>query len=255
MGERSGTDSMKVADIAVQVNSTLLSVPLTGLEHRATEFRDTMQYIRSAGGPTSMGAQLMDNEGCRIHSGDVVRLPKGIAVGHGPRTNLTALEILKDLYEVRDTDDGAALFDVITLEQEGDAPPLGDYFGFAGDDILIAWKDEHGLLAVDQYQQSAGENMQVVYVEPGCHFFSFYGVDYTNEILVQRGFDRSMDSMAAAGLLPIPVNWSEFEKLGISMRSATLPVKFIEPGNSGSPLLSKAKKGRENRWQSRLIKG
>lgn len=270
MSERPGVDSLRVADHMACVGPTLLGMPLTGLEHRATEFMETMRYVRSAGGPTSTAAFMLDSEPCRCSSGDIVVLPTGIAVGHGPRTNAVAHQILRDIFEVKPSaTDGTTTtttsgdgmqFDVFTLEQEGDAPPLGDYFGFAGNDILLAWKDEHGLLAVDQLQQQQQSNNsysnaapppQVVYLEPGCHFFTFYGVDLSTDVLVQKGFERSMDSIAAAGLNPIPVQWSEMDKLGVSMRAAVLPLKFLQAGAPGMLTRSKSRGGR---WQSYQIK-
>lgn len=61
-----------------------------------------MRYIRIAGGPTTISAYLQDNESCRCHSGDVVCLPQGVAVGHGPRTNAIAQQILQDLFASSD---------------------------------------------------------------------------------------------------------------------------------------------------------
>lgn len=249
MSERPGVDSMRVADHMACIGPTFIGMPLTGLEHRATEFMETMRYIRTAGGPTSVATYLQDNEAARCHSGDIVCLPTGVAVGHGPRTNTTTHHVLKSVFEVQEV---AMRFDVFTLEQEGDAPPLGDYFGFAGNNVLLAWKDEHGLLAVDQYQQLyPADAAQIVYLEPGCHFFTFYGVDYTPDVLVQKGYERSMDSIAAAGLNPIPVQWSEMDKLGISMRAAVLPLKFLHAASSGMLTRSKSRGGR---WQSYQIK-
>lgn len=249
MSERPGVESLRVADHMACIGPTFLGMPLTGMEHRATEFMDTMRYIRGAGGPTTVASYLQDNENCRCHSGDLVRLPTGIAVGHGPRTNAVAHQIIRDLFEVKGS---GAEFDVFTLEQEGDAPPLGDYFGFAGNDVLLAWKDEHGLLAVDQFQQQrSSEGVRIIYIESGCHFFSFYGVDFSPDVLIQKGYDRSMDSVAAAGLNPIPVQWSEMDKLGISIRSAVLPLKFLDANTSGILPRSKHRGGR---WQTHQLK-
>lgn len=219
-----------------------------------TEFMETMRYVRGAGGPSTLASFLQDNESCRCHSGDIVCLPTGVAVGHGARTNPVAHQILRELYEVKE---GPMRFEVFTLEQEGDAPPLGDYFGFAGNNVLLAWKDEHGLLAVDQLQQlqqQAGTSPvvnQIVYLEPGCHFFSFYGVDYSPDVMVQKGFERSMDSIAAAGLNPIPVQWSEMDKLGISLRAAVLPLKLFDTNTPG--MLSR-NKSRSGRWQTHQLR-
>ncbi|EPY30962.1 hypothetical protein STCU_03741 [Strigomonas culicis] len=275
-----GMEALRVADVLFSVGANHIATPLSGNEHRATEFMETMRYVRHAGGPTSLQGVLQDHEGCRLHSGDVVSLPGGIAVGHGPRTNTAAHQHLRAFLQLSyggGTHSGL-LGDVmvLTLEQESDAPPLGDYFGFAGDNVLLAWKDEHGLLAVDQYQQHLQQLHQaegadaallqpppppssVVYVEPGCHFFTYCGVDMATDVLVQRGFERSMDSIAAAGLNPIPVAWSEMEKLGISMRASVLLLKFLLPGAGGvgrgsgsSPLLTKPKR-LGGRWQSHQI--
>lgn len=275
MSERPGVDSLRVSDHMACIGPTFLGMPLTGLEHRATEFMETMRYVRGAGGPTSVSAYMQDNEACRCHSGDIVCLPTGIAVGHGPRTNATAHQILRELFAFTPSPAqqgglggggaGAMRFDVFTLEQEGDAPPLGDYLGFAGNDILLVWKDEHGLLAVDQLQQLLAAQQQqhgeeeegkgplrIVYLEPGCHFLTFYGVDFSTDVLVQKGYERSMDSIAAAGLNPIPVQWSEMDKLGISLRSAVLPLKFLEAG--ATPGMLTRSRTRGGRWQSYQIR-
>ncbi|CCW66220.1 unnamed protein product [Phytomonas sp. Hart1] len=253
MSERPNIESLRVSDVMSCVGPTFLGMPLYGMEHRATEFMDTIRYIRGAGGPTSASTYLQDNENCRCHSGDIVCLPTGITVGHGPRTNAVAHQIIKDLFEVKG--DPHMQFDVFALEQEGDAPPLGDYFGFAGNNVLLAWKDEHGLLAVDQYQQQrantgASEQMQIAYLESGCHFFSFYGVDYSTDVMVQKGYERSMESIAAIGLNPIPVQWSEMTKLGISMRAAVLSLNFLQPSSHG---MMNRNKTHGTRWQSYQI--
>ncbi|GET91870.1 hypothetical protein, conserved [Leishmania tarentolae] len=265
MSERPGVESLRVADQMASLGPVLLGMPLTGMEHRSSEFLETMRYVRGAGGPTTVSAYLQDNDACRCHSGDIVCLPQGIAVGHGPRTNAAAHQILRELFGSGGIDggDGPAVtspghtstFEVVTLEQEGDAPPLGDYFGFAGNNILLVWKDEHGLLAVDQLQQQLAQSelqLQVLYLEPGCHFFTFYGVDYTPDVLVQKGFERSMDTIAAAGLNPIAVQWSEMDKLGISMRSAVLPLKFLQSPSSTGGLLQRSR-NRGNRWAASQI--
>lgn len=248
MMERPSFDSVRAADQLMCVGSTYLGMPMVGNEHRATEFIETMRYVRAAGGPSTVATYLQDLDTCRCHSGDIVVLPNGIAIGHGPRTNAVAQQVLRELFEIKDE---TAPFDVVALEQEGDAPPLGDYFGFAGNNVLIAWKDEHGMLAVDQFQQcrsNAEENpLSVVYLEPGCHFLSFYGADVTNDVLVQKGYDRSMDSLSAAGLNPIPVQWSEMDKMGVSMRSSVLLMKMLQSNVGG--MLSRTK-SRGPRWQS-----
>lgn len=89
-----------------------------------------------------------------------------------------------------------------------------------------------------------------MYLEPGCHFLTFYGVDYTPDVLVQKGYERSMDSIAAAGLNPIPVNWSELDKLGVSMRSAVLLLKFLNVNYGGVLARSRDRIGR---WQQNQL--
>ncbi|KAG5493548.1 hypothetical protein JIQ42_01919 [Leishmania sp. Namibia] len=266
MTERAGVESLRVADQMASLGPLLLGMPLTGMEHRLSEFLETMRYVRGAGGPTTVSAYLQDNDACRCHSGDIVCLPQGVAVGHGPRTNAAAHQVLRELFGGDAADGGmdgpsvtspgrCSKFEVVTLEQEGDAPPLGDYFGFAGNNILLVWKDEHGLLAVDQLQQQIAKSeqqLQVLYLEPGCHFLTFYGVDYTPDVLVQKGFERSMDTLAAAGLNPIAVQWSEMDKLGISMRSAVLPLKFLQSPSSTGGLLQRSR-NRSNRWTASQI--
>ena len=248
MSERQTFEAVRASDHMVSIGSTFLGMPLHGNEHRVTEFMENMRYVRGAGGPTTVAPYLQDVENCRCHSGDIVQLPTGIAVGHGPRTNLAAHQTLKSLFQMKEQ---FSAFDVLTLEQEGDAPALGDYFGFAGANVLLTWKDEHGMLAVDQYQKlRPNDNLHVVYLEPGCHFFSFFGTDMSNDVLVQRGYERSIDSIAAAGLNPIPVQWSEMDKMGVSMRASVLILKFLKTNLSG--MLPK-QKNRGARWQAHQI--
>ena len=259
MSERPTFESMKVADHMASIGASFVGMPLAGQEHRATEFMDSMRYIRGAGGPSTVASYLLDADNCRCHSGDIVALSTGLAIGHGPRTNAIAHQTLKSIFEFRDEH---ASFDVYTLEQEGDAPPLGDYFGFAGSNILLCWKDEHGMLAVDQYQQQRAaiaaqtgqpaETLQVVYLEAGCHFLSFFGTDFTPDVLVQRGYDRSIEALQAAGLNPIPVQWSEMDKMGVSMRSSVLLLKFLKSNVSG--MLTKNVRSRSTpRWQAHQL--
>jgi len=250
MAERHNFDSVRPADQLVSIGSTFLGMPHAGMEHRMSEMLETSRYIRIAGGPSASSSYLQDAEGCRCSSGDVVVLPTGVAIGHGPRTNMAAHQVFKQLFEVKDQHAG---YDVFTLEQEGDAPPLGDYFGFAGNNVLLTWKDEHGMLAVDQYQAlRPNDTLQVVYLEPGCHFLSFYGTDTCNDVIVQRGYDRSIESLAAAGLNPIPVQWSEMDKMGVSMRSAVLLLRFLKVSLGSVQTKSKVK---ATRWAQHQLTG
>ena len=251
MSERSGIDSVKVADQLSCIGSTFLGMPSTGNEARISEFMESMRYVRGAGGPSTLSTMLQDTEDCRCHSGDIVQLPNGIAVGNGPRTNQVAHDTLKQLFEFSEQ---YSQFEVLTIEQEGDAPPLGDYFQFAGNDILITWKDEHGMLAVDQYQQlRPDDELHVVYLEPGCHFYTFFGTDQTVDVLVQRGHERSTDALAGAGLNPIPIAWSEMDKIGVSMRSSVLMMKFLKTPLSGVLPTNTRKLQRGARWQAHQL--
>jgi N-dimethylarginine dimethylaminohydrolase len=249
MAERHSFDSIRAADQLACVGSTFLAMPITGSEQRITEYMESMRYVRNAGGPTTLASYLQDVDGCRCHSGDIVVLPTGIAVGSSARTNAVAHQVLKQLFTVREEH---STFDVVTMEQEGDAPPLGDYFGFAGTNTLLTWKDEHGMLAVDQYQAARpNDTLQVVYLEPGCNFLSFYGTDQSNDVIVQKGMDRSIESLVAAGLNPIPVQWSELDKMGVSMRSAVLVMKFLKQAVGNVVPRNKA---RAARWQAHQLK-
>ena len=251
MSERPVFESIRVADQLVSIGSTFLAMPPTGLEHRVTEWMETARYLRAAGGPTTLAGYLQDVDNLRCSSGDIVVLPTGIAVAHGSRTNAEAHQVLKQLFTIQDDHSN---FEVLTLEQETDAPPLGDYFGFAGNNLLIAWKDEHGLLAVNQYQKlRPNDTLQTVFLEPGCHFFSFFGTDATNDIIVQRGYDRSIESLIAHGLNPIPVQWSEMDKLGVSMRSAVLIARFLKVSVAGG--LQQRTRLRGSRWQAHQLTG
>lgn len=249
MSERHSLETIRVSDQLSCVGSTFLAMPIHGHEHRMTEFLETMRYVRSAGGPTTLASFLQDTDGARCHSGDIVVLPTGIAVGQGERTNAVAVQVLKQLFTVKEDH---SQFEVIPMEQEADAPPLGDYFGFAGTNTLLTWKDEHGMLAVDQYQTARpNDTLQVVYLEPGCSFLSFYGTDTSNDVIVQRGYDRSIESLVAAGLNPIPVQWSELDKMGISMRSSVMVMRFLKQSAAGVIPRNKA---RAARWQAHQLK-
>jgi hypothetical protein len=211
---------------------------------------ESMRYIRAAGGPSTLASYLQDVDGCRCHAGDLVPLPGGLAIGHGPRTNLAAHQTLRQLFAMKEQ---FSSFDVFSLEQEGDAPPLGDYFGFAAANTIVAWKDEHGMLAIEQYQKHRpNEALRVVYLEPGCHFLSLYGTDQTTDVLVQKGYDSSIEALAAAGLNPIPVQWSELDKMGVSMRSCVLVLRFLRASTGG--MLPK-QRPRGSRWQAHQLGG
>lgn len=248
MAERHSFDAIKVSDQMVSIGSTFLAMPIIGNEHRITEYMESMRYIRNAGGPTTLASYLQDVDGCRCHSGDIVVLPSGVAVGNNARTNAAAHQVLKQLFTVKEEHSS---FEVVSMDMESDAPPLGDFFGFAGNNVLLTWKDEHGMLAVDQYQNARpNDTLQVVYLEPGCHFLSFYGTDSSNDVIVQRGYDRSIESLTAAGLNPIPVQWSEMDKMGVSMRSAVLPLRFLKQSMASVVPRNKA---RAARWQAHQL--
>ena len=249
MSERSSFEAIKTADHLASVGSTFLAMPTLGTEHRIAEFMESMRYVRAAGGPSTLASYLQDVDGCRCCSGDIVALPGGLAVGHGPRTNVQAHTALRQLFQIQEQ---YSSFDVFSLEQEGDAPPLGDYFGFAASNTILAWKDEHGMLAVEQYQKCRPhETLKVVYLEPGCHFLSFFATDHSNDVIVQKGYDRSVEALASAGLNPIPVQWSELDKMGVSMRSCVLVMKFLKVSTTG--MLPRTKVRGTTRWQGHQL--
>ena len=233
MAELPHIDAIRTADSMVSIGASFVSMPTLGMEHRIPEFQETTRYIRASGGNTSTTTFLQDVESCRCAAGDFVMLPCGLALAHGSRTNMLAQQTIKNLFALRDTKS----FDVVTIEQESDAPALGDYLGFAGENTLIAWKDEHGLFAVDQYKRARpDDDIEVVYLDPGCHFLSFYTTENKFDVLVQRGYDNSVEALSTAGLNPIAIQWSELDKLGVSMRSCVLLLNFLKTQNIGKRL-------------------
>lgn len=253
MTERPMFESIKTADHLACIGSSFIAMPTLGMEHRIPEFMESMRYIRAAGGPSTLASYLQDVDGCRCCSGDVVSLPGGLAVGLGPRTNQAAHAALGQLFSMKEQ---YSSFDVISLEQEGDAPPLGDYFGFAGTNTIVAWKDEHGMLAIEQYQKARpDDSLRVVYLEPGCHFLSFFSTDHSNDVIVQKGYDRSVEALVTAGLNPIPVQWSELDKMGVSMRSCVLLLRFLQTSTTGMLPRSKIRRAGASaqRWQGHQI--
>ena len=225
MAELPHIDAIRTADSMVSIGASFVSMPTLGMEHRIPEFQETLRYIRASGGNTSTTTFMQDVESCRCAAGDFVMLPCGLALAHGSRTNMLAQQTIKNLFALRDT----TSFDVVTVEQESDAPALGDYFGFAGENTIIAWKDEHGLFAVDQYKRARpNDDVEVVFLDPGCHFLSFYTAENKFDVLVQRGYDNSVEALSQAGLNPIAIQWSELDKLGVSMRSCVLLLNFLK---------------------------
>mmetsp|Transcript_35399 Transcript_35399/g.55238 ORF Transcript_35399/g.55238 Transcript_35399/m.55238 type:complete len:363 (-) Transcript_35399:170-1258(-) len=224
MAELPHIDALRTADSMVSIGSSFVSMPTVGLEHRIPEFQETLRYIRASGGNTSTTTHMQDYESCRCCAGDFVMLPCGLALAHGSRTNMLAQQTIKNQFALRDMTN----FEVITIEQESDAPALGDYFGFAGENTLLAWKDEHGLFAADQYKRARpDEESEIVYLDPGCHFLSVYSKERKFDVLIQKGYENSQKALAEAGLNPIPIHWSELDKLGVSMRSCVLLLNFM----------------------------
>ena len=225
MAEHPHIDGIRTADSMVSIGASFVAMPTLGLEHRVPEFQETLRYIRASGANTSTATYMQDVESCRCAAGDFVMLPCGLALAHGNRTNMLAQQAIKNLFALKDS----SSFDVLTIEQESDAPALGEYFGFAGENTILAWKDEHGLLAVDQYKRARpDDDIEVVYLDPGCNFLSFYTTEMKFDVLVQRGYDNSIEALSQAGLNPIPVQWSELDKLGVSMRSCVLLLNFLK---------------------------
>ena len=224
MAELPHIDAIRTADSMVSIGASFVAMPSIGLEHRIPEFQETLRYIRASGGNTSTTSHMQDFENCRCSAGDFVMLPCGLALAHGSRTNMLAQQTIKNQFALRDM----TSFEVVTIEQESDAPALGDYFGFAGENTIIAWKDEHGLFAVDQYKRARpDEDIEVVYLDPGCHFLSMYSKDKKFDVFVQKGYDKSVAALSDAGLNPVSIHWSELDKLGVSMRSCVLLLNFL----------------------------
>lgn len=226
-------DASFTADAFASMKSVVIVMPKYGREHRSSEMSETLRYLRGSGANNDFNNSLQGVKGATAHGGDFVATTHGMLVGWGGmnRTNKIAINILSGGEGERSSGEdvqmqGFSLADGIELLP--DAPPLGDIIAFAGSRTMIARNDEFGLdAAMKATRQQNKIPWQVVHADAGCNFLSFAsGSLPVYDVLCDVDFPDTMDRLADAGLNPFPVEWSEPRKLGMSMRSFCLVVRF-----------------------------
>ncbi|CUF68527.1 Hypothetical protein, putative [Bodo saltans] len=234
-------DASFAPDVFASMKSVVFAMPKYGREHRSSEMSETLRYLRGSGANNDFNPSLQAAKGAVAHGGDFVATTHGMLVGYGAqgRTNQIAINVLSGGEAERSSDSdvavqGFSMADAVELMP--DAPPLGDLLAFAGSRTMLARNDTFGVdAAMKATRQQNKVPWQVVKVDPGCHVLSFAaGSLPVYDVICDADFPDTMDRLAEAGLNPFPVKWTEPRKLGMSMRSFCLVVRFsISAGPGG----------------------
>jgi hypothetical protein len=226
-------DGSFTSDVFASMKSVVFAMPKYGREHRSSEMSETLRYLRGSGANNDFNTSLQASKGAVAHGGDFVATTHGMLVGFGAlgRTNQIAVKVLSGGEAERtSTEDvhvqGFSMADGVELLP--DAPPLGDILAFAGSRTMLARNDAFGVdAAMKATRQQNKIPWQVVKVDPGCNVLSFVaGALPVYDVICDADFPDTMDRLAEAGLNPFPVRWSEPRKLGMSMRSFCLVIRF-----------------------------
>lgn len=247
MRESPNFDSIFVSELIVGLRDFNLLMPKLGREHRSSEISEVVRYCRGAGMTGMLYTTLQEAPGCRADGGDFLQIPNGCICGlERTRTNALAARIMnssvdnstgvKDPLKDFDQDVGniqhqeiTPLFPVRCFWLLDGSPPLGDIVHFAGARTLFYQDNKFGRHAVEQIiKLQMGLPWQSIPIESGCHILSHTCPTNVFDVIVDEDFPQSVEAVGEAGFQPHVCNWSEARKLGISMRSVVLIMRFTK---------------------------
>ena len=220
-------ESISPADTLFSMREYIVQLPCGGREHRISERNDIVRFARGLGAHGSIGNLFEDRPEFRLHGGDVVALPETAVVALGHRTNLAAVEKLREVK-------WAGVLERIPtncIDMGDSAPQLSSYFGFGGDSTLIAWDNDDGNKVLDFVAHMDNTRAwNTCKVRPHCNFCTFAAGIPRYEVLVEEEDEESFAALMNSPLTPIPTPWSELKKAGVSMRSCLLVMMFHRGG-------------------------
>ena len=229
-------ESIFPADILTHYSETLLPTPIDGKEHRLIEQNDLLRYVKSAGS-TGTSTPLLQGPHCKANGGDFINLPMGLLCAETSRTNHLCLKNLKDNKIGESQEEAFAPFPtyMLNLTDFPDAPPVGDFFGFAGQSTLLTWDCPYGMKVTGWVTENIKQRVwEVIKLEEGCNFISFHGGFPKWDVIVDEEFIDSIEALGNAGFNPVPCKWKCMRRLGVSMRQCILVLRFSRGGYGAS---------------------
>ena len=231
-------DSMFVSDILVNMREINLAMPKLGREHRGSEISETIRYCRGVGMSGSVWTNLQEMPGALAHGMDFLQFTSGAFVGiEKSRTNKIAATCLQTTEDVKDG--GASmpmpLMPCRFVDLLENSPPLNDLVHFAGARTLFYRNNKFGQHAVDGIvKQQSGIPWQCVAIDSDCNILSHVcGMTDVFDVIVDEDFPASVEAVGDAGFQPHVCTWSEPRKLGVSMSSCILIMRFAKGKMSG----------------------
>jgi len=229
-----GFEPIRVSDLIFGLPDTYIPMPRFGIEHRLPELAETMRQVRAAGALGSTQEIFQVDDDVRVATGDLLSLPGIVFCARTPRTNDAAIKLIRSAH-FHKPDYKAFLSAIVDFNLEGDDPDppyLADVCGFAGQNCIIVSDDEYGNRAAKMLATEGKiRPWYFCRVEPGVQWLSWYaGGMPNNDILMTDESDVSLQSAVKAGLNPIPVEWEEGRKLGLTLRSVVLGLVFMKKG-------------------------
>lgn len=233
-------DSIRTGDLFATYGETILGMPRYGREHRQNEAGETLRYLRAMGNSCQVWNVLGEEDAAHADAGDMMMLPGGLMIAETTRTNKAAIELLAGAYVKKEEQKA---FYAFAVKCNGDTP-AADMVGFAGDNTLVHWDTPEATDVAKQIVQRGTRTWRTVKIQPDCHFLTFLGGLPRYDVLVDERFEPSIKALAEADLNPIPTQWSQPPRLGLSMRACTLILRYAKGGVFGSSV------GQEHRMKT-----
>jgi hypothetical protein len=229
-----GFEPIRVSDLVFGMPDMVFPMPPHGIEHRLPELAELMRQVRAAGSWGSVQEFFQGNDAARASAGDFVYLPGLVFAAETSRTNKIAVDMIQSAH-FHKPEHKAFLSNRVVFE-EPDSPMLADVVGFAGQNVIICTDDDFGNRAAKVLATDAGTRpWYFARVEPGVQWLSFFGGGPSiTDVIVTDESDVSLQSLAKAGLNPIPIEWEEPRKLGLTLRSVCLGLIFQRGGGGNT---------------------
>ena len=256
-----GIEAVQTADLVTSYGSeAILLMPQQGKEQRQAELAETMRYLRASGARGTAEDLLQKEERAKGHAGDFVILPECLLIAESSRTNRWTIEMLRTAFSEKEQ---YKAFTVYHAKVSDTCPPLNDIVAYAGEGKLLYWNNDDGRKMAQYIAENVKRrNWELVAIPVGTQVISFYsGSGPREDVLVDDDNEEAIDAISSADLNVIPVEWSEWKKLGITMRSMCLVLRFARGGFAGggvrthSNMLRSSKRVHTPLKQSRKDKG
>jgi hypothetical protein len=226
-----GFEPIRTGDLIFGLPDTMFPMPPFGIEHRLPEMAELVRQIRAAGAWGSVQEMFQADDAIRVAAGDLVSLPGIVLAAESVRTNKKAVDTLQSAH-VYKADHKAFLSNRVYFP-EPNAPLLCDVLNFGGgQNIIVASDCQYGNRAMQVLAKDNGTRpWYFARVEPGVQWLAFNGGGRPNyDVICTDESEVSLQSLAKAGLNPIPIRWEEPRKLGLTLRSVCLGLVFVKSG-------------------------